>query len=1298
MATNGTAGTAGEPAGAELRRLREAQGWSLAELARRAPFSKSYLSKLETGVKRITPDIARCLDEALDADGALAALVPAPESPVPAEEDREPIGAEVCPYPGLAAFGPDQARWFFGRDRLTAHLISQLDDRLAGGGLLAVVAPSGAGKSSLLAAGVIPALARGALPGSRTWPVVATTPGAHPLITLATGVAERTGADPAAAEAAGDPERFVAFLAEVAAASAGKQRDTANSAWIVLLVDQFEEIFTECRIEAERQAFIGALCAAAHQEVALVVLGVRADFYGSCLAYPGLLSALQTPVAVGPMSAEQLRAIITCPAQTEGLDLEPGLVELLLRDLGLPQDATPAGYDPSALPLLAHALRATWQQRDGQTLTVAGYQRTGGISQALATTAERAYTRLGAAQRRIVRQVLLRLINISDQGASADTRRRLPRTRLVEAVPLPGSASAVEAVLEVFGRARLLTLDTTSVEITHEALLRAWPRLRHWIDTDRAGNLIRQELDHAAAEWDLEGRDTAGLYRGNRLEAARTWASSHAQDGELSPIASVFLGASTQHERHAATLRRLVPVVLSVLVFLASGAAAIALHQSAAAQGERDNAVFNQITAQADRLRGTDASRAAQLDLTAYRMRPTSDLYTALVADANATLSTPLSGHTDSVFSVAFSPDGHTLASASGDHTVRLWNLTDPTHPTPLGPPLTGHTSTIYSVAFSPDGRTLASASGDQTVRLWNITHPTHPLPLGPPLSGHTSTVFSVAFSPDGHTLASASGDQTVRLWNITDPTHPTSLGSPLTGHTSTVYSVAFSPDGHTLASASRDQTVRLWDVATHHLLATLTGHTNWVYSVVFSPDGRILASGSIDQTVRLWNVTDPTYPTPLDSPLKGHTSAVVSLIFSPDGRTLASGSEDQTVRLWNVTDPAHPTPLGAPLTGHTNWVYSVAFSPDGRMVASGSGDRTVRLWSIPSARITGHTEAVNAVAFSRDGRTLATGSLDQTVRLWNVTDPAHPTPLGAPLTGHTNWVYSVALSPDGRMVASGSGDRTVRLWNVSDPTRPTPLGPPLVGHTDIIESVAFSLDGRTLASGGFDRTVRLWNVRDPTRPTLLGAPLTSYTDTVISVAFSPDGRTLATSSSDHTVRLWNVTNPARPTPLGPPLSGHTGRVHTVAFSPDGHTLASGSVDQTVRLWNLTDLSHLSSLGPPLSGHIGSIFSVAFSPDGRTLASGGSDRTVRLWNVSDPAHPTPLGSPLSGHTHWVNAVAFSPDGRTLATGSADQTVRLWGMNVDQAIQRICTVTINTLTPATWAQYVSPGLPYHPPCP
>ncbi|KAF7339132.1 WD40 repeat-like protein [Mycena venus] len=612
-------------------------------------------------------------------------------------------------------------------------------------------------------------------------------------------------------------------------------------------------------------------------------------------------------------------------------------------------------------------------------------------------------------------------------------------------------------------------------------------------------------------------------------------------------------------------------------------------------------------------------------------------------------------GHTDSVRSVAYSPDGRRIASGSSDTTVCIW---DSETGALLGQPLTGHTNLVLSVTFSPDGKRIASGSSDNTVRIWDSE--TGAL-LGQPLTGHIHKVFSVTFSPDGRWIVSGSSDDTVRIW---DSETSSLLCQLAMGHTDSVQSVAFSPDGRQITSGSPNKTTCIWDSETDDLLGPLlSGHRSLALSVAFSPDGRRIASGLSDNTVCIW---DSETGTLLGQPLTGHTNSVLSVAFSPDGRRIASGSSDDTVRIW---DSETGTLLGQPLTGHTYSVLSVAFSPNGRLLASGSSDKTIRFFSVafsPDGRriasgssddtmriwdsdtsallsqpLIGHKDFVLSVAFSPDGRWIASGSTDKTVHIWDSETGAL---LCQPLTGHTNSVQSVAFSPNGRLIASGSSDKTVCIWDTETGAL---FGLPLKGHTDSALSVAFSPDGRQIASGSLDKTVRIWDLETGTP---FGQPLTGHTDFVQSVAFSPNGRRIASGSDDKTVRIWDLETGDL---LGQPLTGHTREVFSVAFSPDGRRIASGSSDNTVRIW---DSETGALLCQPLKGHTNSVQSVAFSPNGRLIASGSSDKTVCIWDTETGAL---LGLPLRGHTDSVYSVAFSPDGRWIASGSSDNTVRIW---------------------------------------
>ncbi|MEU8587105.1 hypothetical protein AB0C59_08890 [Streptomyces sp. NPDC048664] len=1259
------------------------------------------------------------------------------------DEIRPPSGAPgvpgVCPYRGLASYRPQDAPWFFGRERSTDLLVAELRAAERAGGLVMLVGASGAGKSSLLNAGLVPALLNGALDDGdgRARRVLQLVPGSDPLAELARHIPElgsvisaastasedtsgstsedgpqdppkdasdeSSGTDGGGTDSGGTDSGGSGGGARVGPAAreavvAWARRAASSSGRPVVIVDQFEELFTLCGDEPDRRTFVQLLHAASsppgpgEPAPALVVLGIRADFYEQCLAYPELAEALQhRHTVLGPLTTAGLREAVVGPARAVGLELEPGLAELIVREVsaGRPQGTHNAGL----LPLLSHALLATWQRRTSGRLTLAGYRAAGGIQGAVAATAERAWSGLDPAARTAARQLLLRLVRVGEDTHA--TRRRETRRRLTRESTDP---DRTQESLEALVRARLVTLDAETVEITHEALLHAWPRLRDWLDEDRNGNLLRQRLEEDGRAWEGSNRDSSLLYRGSRLEQAHGWAMS-AGDASLTRSGVEFLAASVRLRRRTVRMGRAAVSALVVLALLAVGTAVLAWRQ-------RDDAVFAQVLAEADRAQYTDPSLSAQLDLVAHRLRPDDqDTDNRLVSIVNAPLATPLRGHSGPVYLTSFSPNGRVLATASYDRTVRLWDVSDPAHARPLGKPLTGHTSWVSTAVFSPDGRVLATAGDDGDIWLWDVTDPQHAHPFAEPLTGGSGAVYLAAFSPDGRTLATADDDHTVRLWDVADPRHPRPLGAPLIGHTGSVRTVAFSPDGRTLASSGDDATIRLWDVADPRhprpVGRPLTAASSTVHSIAFSPDGRTLASGSKDDTVRLWDVTDTRHPRSLGKPLATHTGPIWSVAFSPDGSLLAAGSADSTASLWNVSNPAFPSQVGEPLTGGSGEMYAVGFSPDGHTLATGSGDSRIRLWSIPASDMIGRTGA-----FSPNGKVLATGAGDGRIRLWNVVDGERPVALGSPFstTGGDDrrspkfLPRSMVFLPDGRTLAVlMGGTNTVQLWNVADPSRPVAYGPPIPQNTRYAgPALALSPDGHTLALDYDDRSVQLLDITHPARPDRLGTPLTGHTGYVNTLAYSPDGRTLASGSSDGTVRLWDVTDPRRARALGRPLTGHLGPVNTLAFSPDGRTLASGSDDDTIRLWNVTDPAEATRLGRPLTGHTEALVSLTFSVDGRTLASGGSDNTVRLWNVTDPAGATPIGQSMSPNAKTGNFLSFSPNSHLLGVSSGADTLRLWNLDTDAAVRHICSATRGVLTPEKWQEYL-PRLPYDPPC-
>jgi WD40 repeat protein/transcriptional regulator with XRE-family HTH domain len=947
-----------------LRQLRAEAMLTQEELAQAASLSPRSVSGLERGITRTAhKDTAVLLAGALGLAGAAGELfVAAARGKAPAVDVLAAIegaGPELgpvagSPYRGLSVFEEQDAGWFFGRDAVTSQVLERMSGLLAGAGLLVVSGVSGAGKSSLLRAGVLPRIRAAGLagaPGSRSWPCLVLTPTRAPLDELALRVAVLAGADAVAVRRELDtaPAWFAltawqAALARApgaagdAAGGLAVEHDPPGQRRVVLVVDQFEEVFTQCAEEGQRRAFITALHAAAtaghgpaQAPAALVVLSVRADFEARCADYPQLAGPVQDRYLVTAMTQRQLRMAITEPAKKAGAKVDDGLADLLLAEARTGQ---PGAFGAGALPLLSHALDQAWRCRTGQALTLADYDRAGGIEGSVAASAERAYDHLSLAQQAAARQVFLRLTATSSEGV--DTAGRATRAELTEGKSAAG-AQDVAAVLEAFAAERLLTLAAGTVELSHEVLLTAWPLLRDtWLADTRADRIVRTRLHHTAAEWASHSRDRSYLYGGTLLAAATDAAArigaDPARHPPLSQTETDFLHASDRAHRRTVRRRRGLIALLTALVLGLTTATVAAVHASQQVAQQRNLVISGLLISQSQRLGNADPVLSKLLAVAAWGINPSSAARYAMLAAATARpAAAVLTSHAGPVNAVAFSHHGTTLATRNGDGTVWVWDMATHQQITAL----TGPVGPVKAVASLPDGTTLATGYANGTVRLWDLA--THQQITA--LTRHHGPVTSLAFSLDGSTLAAGYADGTVRLWDLATR-RP--IPGPATSHHGPVFGLAFDRYGATLATGYADGTVQVWNLSPSSCTSgPLIRGPSRATSVALSPDGSTLATGNNDGTVRLW---DSVTGRQMSRPLTGPAGPVTSVAFSPDSTTLASGYADHTVRLWDV---ATSHPIGGPLTGHTGLITSVAFSPDGKTLATSSADHTVRLWNI---------------------------------------------------------------------------------------------------------------------------------------------------------------------------------------------------------------------------------------------------------------------------------------------------------------------------------------------------------------
>ena len=1202
------------------------------------------------------------------------------EAPTPAE------GPAESPFKGLAAFDVDDADVFFGRERLVAELVA----RMARAPLLGVIGPSGSGKSSVVRAGLVPALAAGMLPGSEGWARAIFRPGVHPLRELDRAV---WGAM---------PERLRGDLAGTELPLRALRSALAEAERILLVVDQFEEVFTLCADEGERTAFVAALTEAAldSNRRAAVVVAVRADFYGRCAAYPALADLLgANHVLVGSMTDEEHRRAIEQPALRAGLRVDPTLADALVAEVE---------GEPGGLPLLSTALLELWHRRDGRRMTMAAYVETGGVRGAVARLAEDAYTGLTEGQRNVSRGVMLRLVGPGE--GDAVVRRRAPLSEFDAENPDVGR------VLEVLTDRRLVTVSEGTVEVAHEALLREWPRLRDWIEEDREGRRLRGHLIDAARGWESAGEDPGELYRGTRLATAIDWTAEHSL--ELNELERRFLTesrAATESEavRQRRTNRRLRALLAgtAILLVLALVAGSLALIQRGRARDAAEAAERSATEATAQRL-GAQALVQKDLDLTLLLARQGTalddsvltrgNLLAALVRSPAAVgVARPLPGRLLSVYA---DPAGEYLAVNSNSSEAAL-----------LDPVSLETIRTMDGLALVVGGTLISVREGGRIEVVDAATGGTRVL-FEPPSPDWCT--FAVA--PDLSTVAlgACDGSEITLYDTATDAERiriPADPGFPFAD-------MWYVPDGHLFTMDNEGplpenfilDSVRftLRDPVTGEALTSIPG-PDGIAPFGFSPDGATVALGRGDGGVTLHDLR-----TGKARDLHGrHNADVMAIGYSPDGRTLVSTGDDDVAIVWDVESGENRETL----RGHNGRVFGPAFSPDGDTVYTVSLDGSLLAWDLGGKRRLGRPfdagegaptvfDPFPAFDLSPDGRLLAVAQASGVV---DILDSADYQVVRTIEVGDPGAVLDVSFSPDGSLLVTSGRGGLVRVWNTSSWAA---VGPPLElpdtpeGFDVLATRAVFSPDGHLLAVGlqvigppkpdrpseGASRIV-VWDVAS-------GAPLGDPLDLngsldVFDVAFSPDGRLLAATMDVFQgpegdlqggyARVWSVVDRTERYTVN--VDGDYGRAYAVAFSPDGSLLATGGGTGDVRFF---DAGTGALRGRSVLASAGWVQSIDFSPDGSTIVTTGTDGTTRLIDVESRAV---IGAPLPGEDQVSARARFTPDGAQVIVVPETHEGAAWNVTPDAWNRQACEVAARQLTTDEWKRFL-PGLAYDPACP
>ena len=1185
----------------------------------------------------------------------------------------------VTPYQGLHYFDVGDADRFFGRESLTTELIDHIRQQ----SFLTIIGASGSGKSSVVRAGVVATLQRGdLLTGSERWPIYIITPTAHPLKSLALSLT-RTSESVTAAKTlmddlAQDATSLDLYVTRLLTGQSCQR--------LVLVIDQFEELFTLCKDKRERTAFVENLLHAAAVKMTAtsadmdylpqttVILLLRADFYHRCAEFAGLRAALERYQRyIGPMNATELRRAIEKPASQSDWRFEEGLVDEILRDLGVGEKRE---AEPGALPLLSHALRETWERRRGRTMTYIGYHETGGVHGAIATTAERLFTQqLTVEQRILAKNIFLRLTELGE--GSQDTRRRVARQELLPSV---AAMDSVEKLITILADARLITTFADEAEVAHEALIREWPRLQEWLADNRVGLRLHRQLTTAAQQWQDHGCDASYLYSGSRLVQAMEWADQH--HTELNESEQRFLAAGKEAEHMATRDRRWKIVILTMIgmaaIVFAVIAGTIGLYSSNQASDlrSRELAANARLHLESDPELSVMLARQALLD-EKYTIEAESMLREAL--QTSRVLTTFSHGITDNLYKVAFTDDGRRVALADAAGKVEVRSVS-------TGELLTTwvHSATVTTMAFNPrDSALLATGDVSGTVLLWDIDTKV----ALPPIE-HKDQVYSLAFHPQQNWLVTSSRDGTVRVWDIVQQIEVEEV-SPI--HDLYISSMTFSPDGAYLIAGDYwgylylwNGNITQWNPEVAQNIYSWQGHTGAVLDLAFAPDEQMFTTVGQDRIAKLWKVANIGAETPLYE-LEGHDSTVLDIVFSATGHCVATTSYDKTTVLWHVVKGKQLT-----LAGHKRAIFGATFlpvrdrmvldsavAPCGQALATVSDDGTLRHWNIGASyeymTLMGHKAAVRTLAFDPQGRYLASADLNGEVKLWlNETYE-----LNKDLTS-PHAILDIAFSADGNYLAMSGKDGFAKIWNVDNAEEQL-----LVGQDGEISTVLFHPNGEYVFTGGDDGAVYLW---ERATGKLLTKRWQPHTKAINALSVSYDGTTLATASDDHSAKVWQIeiredkTDPI--TLLSPALlkifPADDKLYHTV-FSLDEQQLVSTDANGMIRLDSLLADHHFA-----INAHAGPAHHSAFHPNGELLATSGADGRAIIWRLANGRLQSQ--SILTGNMAHVNLAQFSLDGKYLATAGDDGTVRIYLVDADDLVNFARTRITRSWTEAECLQY------------